>query len=157
MTATGQRRFYSDGFRRRILELRALHGDLELAVFARAVLVPEGTVEGWLRAQRTNKREEPLAEAMSSEETEDDPTAKEETSLRIQSIIAAWRGWSGLFGAFVDHVRNHLRIPYGHSFISRILFAYNERIPHRRGGRSPDEKARDIVNCCGSTICSDGA
>lgn len=130
-TNTGGRRFYSDRFRHRILELRSIYVDLGLEAFARAVDVPLGTFEDWLRADRARDDEEPP----------NDGSIPEEASLRIQTIIAAWRGWCGSFEAFVAHVNEHLRIPFGRSFIARVLFVHNERTPRRRAGRSPDEEA----------------
>ena len=130
-TDTGGRRFYSDRFRHRILELRSLYVDLDLQAFAQAVDVPVGTFDGWLRADHAREHEEPS----------NDGSFPEEASLRIQAVITAWRRWSGSFEAFVGHVHEHLRIPFGRSFIARVLFEYNERTPRRRAGRSPDEEA----------------
>ena len=132
-THTGGRRFYSDSFRHHILELRSCHSNLELEAFARAVGIPVGTLDGWLRhTHHTCDSEEPFNKG-----TE----ISEDASLHIQTILAAWRTWCGPFEAFVNHVNRHLRTPFGRSFIARILFTYNERIPRRRAGRSPDEEA----------------
>ena len=133
-TDTGGRRFYSDGFRLFILHLRA-GSDLDLVAFAEAVDLPLGTIEGWLRTAAPLEEEASSPEASSPE-----ASSPEASSLHIQSIVAAWRGWSGSFAAFVGHLKEHLRLPYGRSFVARILFAYNERLPRRRGGRSPDEE-----------------
>ena len=131
VTDTGGRRFYSDPFRHYILELRSVYADLDLEAFARAVDVPVGTFDGWLRADLARDHEEP---------SNNEPIP-EEASLHIQMIIAAWRGWFGSFEAFVNHVHAHLRVPFGRSFIARVLFTYNERVPRRRAGRAPDEEA----------------
>lgn len=131
-TDTGGRRFYSEGFRRFVLDLRADADDLDLEAFADAVEVPIGTLDGWLRTRAPPEPDEtPRADASSLEGT----------SLHIQTVIAAWRTWSGPFAAFVDHVNDNLRIPLGRSFIARVLFTYNERTPRRRSGRSVDEAA----------------
>jgi hypothetical protein len=123
-------RFYAEVFRKKILELREAHAKLDLDTFGKAVGVPPGTLEDWLRAGRS------LAET--PERTPDeDPTG----SVRIQSILAAWRSWRGPFTAFCDHVRHHLRIEYGRTLIARILHTHGERHPARRTGRTSDERA----------------
>lgn len=129
-TNTGGRRFYSQGFRRLILDLHANAG-LTNEAFARAVDVPLGTLDGWLRAGHPPEE---------SETPRGEPEPLDEASLHVQTVIAAWRGWRGSFAAFVDHVRNHLRIPFGRSLVARVLFEYSERTPQRRTGRSPDEE-----------------
>lgn len=129
-THSGGRRFYSDRFRRFVLQLYA-GSDLDLEAFARAVDLPLGTLDGWLRA------EVPPEEGSTSPAHASTP---EEASLHIQTIIAAWRGWSGSFSAFVGHLKDNLRIVYGRSFVARVLFAYGERTPQRRRGRSVDEQ-----------------
>lgn len=126
-TYMGCRHDYSDGFRRFILELRA-GCDLDLETFARAVDLPLGTLEDWLRL------ENPL------NESESEPPARQELGLHIQTIISAWRVWSGSFAAFVGHLKENLRLPYGRSFLARVLFAYGERIPSRRKERTTDDE-----------------
>jgi hypothetical protein len=128
---TGGRRFYSDGFRKHILDLHA-RTDLDLEAFARRIGLPPGTVDGWLRMPRTIDDDE----APSNHRP-----LPVDASLRIQTIIAAWRTWCGTFEAFVSHLNEHLRISFGRSFVARVLFTYNERTPARRGGRTPDEQA----------------
>src|SRR5690606_20734620 len=60
---------------------------------------------------------------------------------RIQTILAAWERWEGPFTVFCDHVKHELRIPYGRSFIAKVLEVHGVRKPRRRPGRSPDEIA----------------
>lgn len=124
-------RFYSEGFRKRLVELRESNPDVPLDAFADAVCVPRGTLEDWLRPGRAS------VASPARRSTEGDPAG----SARIQSILAAWRSWRGPFTSFCDHVRHHLRIDYGRSLIARILHTYGERQPVRRPGRSPDERA----------------
>ncbi len=135
VSGTALRRIYSDAFRVRILELREAHPDLELARFAAATCVPLPTLEDWRRTQ--GDALEPVAS------TNDEPVAEpdEARSIHIESILAAYKTWCGDFSSFVSHVRQHLRLPYGGSFIARILFVHGERTPRPRKGRSPDEKA----------------
>lgn len=125
-------RFYADVFRRMILDLREDHQDLDLGVFAKAVGVPKGTLEDWLRVKRVLSED--------SERAINDSNC-DARSAHIESIISAWKKWHGTFVAFCDHVLHHLRIDYGRVFVARILHTYGERNPKRRRGRSPDEVA----------------
>lgn len=128
------RRSYADVFRRRILELREAHASLDIDTFAEAVAVPRGTIEDWLRAGHPASDEPNADEA----DIADDQGP---SSARIQSILAANKRWRGSFTAFCDHVRHHLRIPYGRTLIGRILYVHGERRPKGRPGRTPDECA----------------
>jgi hypothetical protein len=56
-------------------------------------------------------------------------------------VLTCWKTWSGTFTDFCDHMRTEQRIPFGRSLMAQILFVHGERRPHRRGGRSPDERA----------------
>ncbi len=128
-----QRQRYSDAFRCFILELCELQQQTPLASFAEAIHVPLGTLKDWLRGERTGvDGPSTLATAAKT-----DPV----TTGRIETLIEQWRCWSGGFSAFCDHVSFNLRIPYGHTLIASILEQHGERIPRRRSGRSPDEKA----------------
>jgi hypothetical protein len=125
------RRNYTDDFRCFVLELRAQHGELDCDQFATAVGVPLKTLQEWWRDPRP-----PRPSKRAAVEAGPDPTAPQ-----LESILCAWDDWHGPFDAFVEHVNRHLGIPYRHTLIARILFAYRKRMPKRRGGRSPDEKA----------------
>jgi len=132
-----QRRHYHDSFRHRVLELRREHGDLDLAVFAEAVGVPQGTVEDWLRAGRGDRSG--VRSAASASQPATGPDAKVVT---VETVLHAWREWHGDFTSFCDHVRQQHRLQLGNSMISQILFAHGERTPARRAGRrSSDEDA----------------
>jgi hypothetical protein len=128
-----QRRKYSEDFKCFIAELREQHDAMELPVFAEAVRVPLGTLEEWLSLART-----------ATPRPEHTPTSHPcdpATSTRVQTVIDTWKGWQGSFSSFCTHVREHLRIPYGRTFISSILELSGVRSRRRRPGRSPDEKA----------------
>jgi hypothetical protein len=129
----GQRRRYSDAFRCFILELAERNRQVPLADFAAAVRVPPATVKDWLRGGRQDL-DRPASRATTAST---DPV----TEARVQTVLAEWRGWDGSFSAFCDHVRVHLRVPFGRTLISAILEQHGERAPRRRAGRSPDEKA----------------
>lgn len=135
VSGSQHRRIYSDHFRLRILELKEAHPDLDLEVFAEAVRVPLGTVEDWHRAGPA------ACEETVARSNDDRAEIDEARSLHIESILAAYRSWCGNFTSFCTHVRDHLRVPYGISFIARILSVYRVRTPRQRKGRSPDEEA----------------
>lgn len=128
----GIRRRYSDGFRHFVIELRERFADLELEVFANAAGIPARTLAEWLRTTTVS------FEKKASNQTAPPMAA---TDPHIQTVLAAWERWHGAFSLFCNHVRHELRIPYGRTTISNILAAHGVRIPKRRPGRSPDEKA----------------
>ena len=132
-TCGGGRRFYTDRFRHFVLDLRARNSELDLDTFARAVGIPLGTVDGWLRTNTPSPEQE--------SDRPNETSLSKSTSIHIQTVLDAWPGWAGSFEAFVGHVNENLRVPFSRSFIARILFQYNERIPRRRSGRSPDEES----------------
>ncbi len=127
---------YSDSFRHFLLDLCERRREVPLEDFAAATHVPLGTLKNWLRGGRKGT-DEPL--------DPNDPVRTEpdaETTTRIETILDEWRRWEGSFWAFCKHVSFNLRIPYGRTLISSILEGRGERIPDRRPGRSPDEKAQ---------------
>ena len=124
------RQHYSDGFRRRVLDLRAEHPALDVEVFAAAVEVPLGTLKDWLRSSS------PVAPAAPS------PKARPEAEgPQMQTVLDAYARWQGSFGAFCKHVRDELRVPFGYDLIARILEVHRARPRRRREGRLPDEIA----------------
>jgi hypothetical protein len=130
----GERMRYGDTWRRFVIKLRERRGDVPLADFAEAICTPPGTIEDWLRAQRT--------EPHGASGHEQAAAAEHDAKLaQIETVLTAWRGWSGDFGSFCQHVRREHRIEIGNTMISEILRAYGERTPARRGGRSRDEHA----------------
>lgn len=129
----GQRREYSDGYRRFVLELRNRHPDIALADFAESVDIPLGTLEDWLSHVATAAEPEPPPSA---------PTPKlDPVGPQLQTLLAEWDRWGGAFVAFCDHVQQHCRLPFGRAAIATILEAAGVRLTPRRGGRSPDETA----------------
>ncbi len=131
----GRRQRYSDSFRRFLLELCEQHRKVQLDAFATAVHLPLGTLKDWLRGGRQGT--DAPATSTDPVRTEPDPA----TATRIETILAEWRRWEGSFSAFCDHVSLNLRIAYGRTLIGSILEQHGERVPRRRTGRSPDEKA----------------
>ena len=132
-----QRRIYTASYRRFVLELCAAHSDIDRATVAEAVCVPLGTLKDWLRGgtlalQALAPQPTPVSEPSETDRAQ---------TARIQMLLATYKQWHGTFVDFCDHVQKQLRIPYGRSLIARILEQYGVRLPRRRAGRSPDEKA----------------
>ncbi|MBI4958235.1 MAG: hypothetical protein HY915_01940 [Desulfovibrio sp.] len=128
-----ERQRYSDSFRCFILELYEQHRQLPLPAFASAVNVPEGTLKDWLQGGLPMSN----APAAGQEALEKDEAA----CGRVETILDEWKHWKGDFTTFCKHLRFQLRIPYGRTLIANILERHSVRMPSRRSGRSPDEKA----------------
>lgn len=128
-----ERRRYSDGFRHFVLDQHDVLPALDVEVLAAAVHVPLGTLKDWLRAPRTAVDVEPEPVTLQPEITAD--------SLHFQTVMDAWKRWKGSFLAFCDHVRSHLRVPFGRSMVSATLEAHGLRRTRKREGRTPDEIA----------------
>jgi hypothetical protein len=136
------RQRYSDDLRDFLLGLwEQQQATMDIAIFAQAVGVPEGTFKGWLRTARPQS-----AEAATKDQTESavsEHAAQEESSVNsahLETICAEWRTWRGDFLPFCEHLQKHLRLPYGRTLIANILEQLGVRLPRRRRGRSPDEK-----------------
>lgn len=132
---SGARARYSEAYRRFVLELRERHADVMLSDFADAILLPLGTLEDWMRTTPVDER------AIVDDAGARDATAHDAKHAQIETILVAWRAWSGPFAGFCDHVRRDHRLELGNTLIASILFEYGERTPARRGGRSRDEEA----------------
>jgi hypothetical protein len=128
-----ERRRYSDGFRHFVLDQHDAHPALDVEALAAAVHVPLGTLKDWLRAPRTAADDEPEPVTPQPEITAD--------TLHFQTVMDAWKRWKGTFLAFCDHVRAHLRVPFGRSMVSATLEAHGLRRTRKREGRTPDEIA----------------
>jgi hypothetical protein len=130
-----ERQWYSDGFRRFILELRGQHADLADDAFAHAADLPLGTLKDWLRAP-ASLTEKPREAA--PEQTRDD----EVEGLHLQTVLHGWKRWDGSFLDFCEHVRRDLLIPFGRDLVRQILSVHGARTISRRAGRcSSDERA----------------
>lgn len=125
------RQHYSDDFRRFVVELRAEHATLDLGAFAKATELPLGTLKDWLQGPASSPDAPDAA-------TPALPTAE---SAQMQTVLDAWARWEGRFHGFCEHVREELRVPFGHDMVARILEVHGLRRRARRDGRSPDESA----------------
>lgn len=126
-----QRRRYTGIFRRFVLELHERHAELPLAAFAETTEIPLGTLDDWLRpGQLDPDDDEPL------------PPTGDATVPKIESLLDAWRHWSGgALAPFGEHVRENLRLDFSDAMIGKLLFEHGARTPKRRRGRTPDEEA----------------
>lgn len=127
----GARQGYSDHYRRFVVEKREAHAQLDVETVARAVRVPLGTLKDWLRSPLTFLEEE-------------EPVVTEATDVQMaqmQTVLTAYKGWSGTFVDFCEHVQRDLRVPFGRALIAHILDAHGVRHPQKRGRRSSDELA----------------
>ena len=128
----GVRQGYSDHYRRFVVEKRAAHAQLDVETVARAVRVPLGTLKDWLRSPLTLLEED------------EEPIVTEATDVQMaqmQTVLTAYKGWSGTFVDFCEHVQRDLRVPFGRALIAHILDAHGARHPQKRGRRSSDELA----------------
>lgn len=138
---------YSAVYRHFVLALREQHADIAAADFARAIAIPLGTLEDWLRSppitepsiagttvpcdpSETNAIPDPVQ-----------PMSSDARQAQIETVLAAWRAWHGSFGAFCAHLRRDHRLELGTTLIASILFEYGLRVPARRVGRSRDDEA----------------
>lgn len=144
VTGKGSRRWYSDGFRRFVLEFSKPDGPaqgLTQEQYARAVRVPPGTLKDWLSVP-VDKAEEAGTTAEPDSDAEQLLFDSDETDYAghgdIATVISEWKRWKGDFTAFCEHLRNNLRIDYGRTFIGTLLHALGLRRPARRsGGAAP--------------------
>jgi hypothetical protein len=132
-----QRRTYTASYRRFVLDLCTAHSDIDRATLAEALCVQLGTLKDWLGGgtlalQALAQQVTPVSEPSETDRAQ---------TARIQMLLAAYKQWHGTFVDFCDHVKEQLRIPYGRTLIASILEQYGVRLPRRRAGRSPDEKA----------------
>lgn len=132
---SGDRARYSESYRRFVLDLRERHADVTPSDFAEAIQIPLGTLEDWMRTT-------PVKEHAVDDSTTARAAAEHDAKhAQIETVLVAWRAWSGAFVGFCEHVRRDHRLELGNTLIASILFEHGERTPARRGGRSRDEKA----------------
>jgi len=149
VSAGPSRHTYGLPYRHFALELRRQHPDIPLEILAQAIEVPLGTFKDWWSGNTAPAQCEQTDPATAGPgchdegaEQTDSATAASPSSTHIETVLAAYKSWSGTFGDFCDHVRRDWRIPFGRTIISNILQAEGLRIPKRRPGRcSSDEDA----------------
>ena len=129
VASRGDKKWYSDGFRAFVLELRSRHLDLDLLSFSDAVAIPLGTIEDWLRCGIR-------APAVPTATTKSSATIPE-----IATVIDAWKQWHGTFTEFCRHTKENLRLPYGPKWIASTLDAQGERRRKKRNVHAIDAEA----------------
>jgi hypothetical protein len=133
VTGGGPRRQYGDAFCRFVVGLAAPDGPaaaLTVEQLVQATGVPLGTLKDWRRLPSPT----PVAAAPDAAPA-GRPAEPEELAghPQVATLLHAWRSWQGDFVAFCAHVRDHLRLPWGRTFISRLLEAAGVRRAKRRG------------------------
>lgn len=126
-----ERARYGEQFRLFVLELRDRHQDMALSAFADAIHVPLGTIEDWRRAPAPDV----------TEHAPEAPPEQDGKHAQMETVLVAYRAWSGDFTSFCEHVRREHQLEIGKTMIASILFQSGERRPARRAGRSRDEHA----------------
>jgi hypothetical protein len=141
--ANATRQRYSEDFRHFIVKVREQHSALSLEDFADRVQVPLGTLKPWLAHPHVRNEPSGADGAANPEQSlcQSDGRGPEVTMAQIQAVLTAWGSWRGTFGAFTNHVRQHLRLAMRRQTIAHILEAHGVRRPRRRSGRSRDELA----------------
>ncbi len=137
----GQRRIYSDVFRRFVLELlqeEKPSARMTLEQLAQIVGVPLGTLKNWTRSPGVTKADGPSHSNASEELTSDDGKLPklEIADPRIAIVLREYPAWKGTFGGFCQHLLKNHRIPFRDTFISSLLDAAGLR------SRKPRKKAR---------------
>lgn len=131
---TGERRTYTDDFRRFVVGLTAPGQPGEGgsgAELAHAAGVPLGTLKDWLRLPASPRPHdipapppEPASHAKSAKNPASDPTASISECVRsahLRQILALWPSWTGPFQAFCQMLRTEHRLPHGDTFIANAL------------------------------------
>ena len=133
VSGRGDRCLHSDAFRCFVLDLAASNGpaaELTIDQLADATGVPLGTLKDWRRIPAPPADERPPGEPPAERPVEFEEIAGHP---QIATLLDAWRRWEGGdFSAFHRHAREHLRLPWGMTFVSRLLQAAGLRQPRRR-------------------------
>ena len=141
----GQRRVYTDAFRRFVVSLKTSDrstADLTVEQLASVANVPVGTLKDWLRAPAS----------LSSETDEDASTDKPAPGVphlqiadpRIGVIFTEYLHWFGTLRAFVRHLHKDHHLLYKRTFVASILEAAGLRTPNRRKKRRNEWSRRSF-------------
>ncbi len=135
----GQRRIYSDGFRRFVVGLAEPGGlgqELTTAELASLCGVPPGTLKDWMRASQldatspTDARPEGPGTLFGTHLLEQ--MAVTARAAHLVLVADLWQTWDSSFLAFCQMLRTEQRLPYGATFIGNFLQAVGlrDRRPH---------------------------
>lgn len=132
----GERRIYSDDFRRFVLALTQVGqpGEgLTLAQLSHATGVPPGTLKDWLNPPRSDRRptiREPLTDQAPTTEASPSDMGDVIRDTHLRLIASLWPLWTGPFQAFCTSLRTEHRLPYSDFFVGSFLHGIGLR--HRR-------------------------
>lgn len=122
VAAQGDRRSYSDGFRRLLVDLAAPGqpaDGLPLADLATLVQLPLGTLKDWFHGRSSPVESDTPSENASPEA----PVSEVIRNTHLQTIAMLWQSWEGTFQDFCRTAREEHRLPYGPTFIGDFLLA----------------------------------
>lgn len=135
VSGSAKRHRYSREFRLFVVDLAQDHPDVDRQAFAQSLALPLATLEDWLRGGYEDL----------SRGDDDGPPERTDTetvkATHIATVVDEFRRWKGSFVAFCTHIKEHLHIPFGRTFIGTILRGHGMRTPNKRPGRQPDESA----------------
>ena len=128
----GARCLYGEPFRRFVVGLFAPESvaqGMTVEQASDAIGVPLGTLKDWLRTPAT----------ASSDDTSDQqaPPAQADPLLscaqpQIATLLSEYEAWEGSLSSFCDYARAELRLPFGRTFITDVLFAAGLHAPVSR-------------------------
>ena len=146
-----ERNFYSEGYRRFVVELAGSDGparDIPLIDLARVTKVPEGTLKMWLYptppgpgkkldkqpdsnsdSARESTREEPTKPSHEACNKNVSETVKD---VHLRQLFALWSNWNGTFVDFCQMAIKEHRLPFTITFIGDALEAAGLRTRSRR-------------------------
>ena len=146
-----ERNFYSEGYRRFVVELAGSDGparDIPLIDLARVTKVPEGTLKMWLYptppgpgkkldkqpdsnsdSARESTREEPTKPSHEACNKNVSETVKD---VHLRQLFALWSNWNGTFVDFCQMAIKEHRLPFTITFIGDALEAAGLRTRNRR-------------------------
>lgn len=125
-----RRRWYSPGFRERVLELCADQG-LSVSEISAALGIPFGTIRRWLARDAWHSRPSAVASTGATRAMSHAHINTSRAALD-QRIVREWLRWHGPFTGFCTHLREHGRVPLGRTAIAGILARCEVRPIRRR-------------------------
>ena len=143
---SGHRSKMSGDFKQHVVALCAKNRDLDIERIAGALSLPASTLREWVRT--VDKQ----VEASDTSSSPPAPTAaqqaiKASTDLAIQTVLDQHRTWEGTFTEFCQHLAQHHQLRLGRTAIASLLQQAGVRLPTKRPGRSPDDKAMRATFC----------
>jgi hypothetical protein len=169
VTGRGRRQRYSADFQTLVVGLRAPGQpgcQLTVEQFADAVGVPLATVKDWLSQAAQvacSDQTDTGSAAPAAADPADPPPAVSPKSddgdapddglddllvnPHVATLVGEWRQWQGDFSSFCHHLRDHLRLPYGPTWIGSVLHALRLRTPASRGRPVMAPWSRSTFDC----------